>query len=339
MIATKETIAQRSSTWLSAAHSAMECEAAAIDAAAARLDDSLLKAVELILNQPGKLIVTGLGKSGLVGQKIAATLCSTGTPAVFLHPADALHGDLGVYAPGDPTLLISKSGSTAEILRLVPTLREFESSLIGILGNLKAPLAAQVDVVLDGTVDSEADPCKLAPTSSAVVAMALGDALASALMEARHFTHEDYARYHGGGQLGRNLLVTVREAMHPLDAVACVGMDDSIKAVVLAMTSYPLGAACVLTAEGALAGIITDGDLRRALQAHDDLWSLRASEIMTASPISVRPEAKLMEAMQLMENRPSQISVLPVVAPPKRCLGLIRIHDIYNPGFFSGKSL
>jgi arabinose-5-phosphate isomerase len=337
MIATKEIIAERSSTWLAAARSAMQCEAAAIEASAARLDESLLKAVGLILNQPGKVIVTGLGKSGLVGQKIAATLCSTGTPAVFLHPADALHGDLGVYAPGDPTILISKSGATAEILRLVPTLREFDSALIGVLGNMKSPLAEQVDVVLDGTVDSEADPCGLAPTSSAVVAMALGDALASALMEARHFTQEDFARYHGGGQLGRNLLATVREALHPLDAVACVGMNDSVKAVVLAMTSYPLGAACVLTADGSLAGIITDGDLRRALQAHDDLWSLRASDIMTVSPISVRPDAKLMEALQLMENRPSQISVLPVIEPPNRCLGLIRIHDIYNPGLFAGK--
>ncbi|MDB6121287.1 MAG: KpsF/GutQ family protein [Pedosphaera sp.] len=326
-----ETIADISTARLACARAAMLCEAEAVQSAANRLDDNLLKAVDLILNQSGKVVVTGLGKSGFVARKIAATLCSTGTPAVFLHPTEALHGDLGVYALGDPTILISKSGTTAELVRLVPMLRQFDSPLIGILGNITGRLASQMDAVLDGSVRCEADPCNLLPTSSAVVAMALGDALASALMQARNFNAADFARYHAGGQLGRNLLLTVQDAMHPIDAVACVSAGDTVKQVVLAMTSYPLGAACVVRMDGALEGLITDGDLRRALQTHDDIRTLPAGEIMTPSPISILPQARLKEALQLMEDRASQISVLPIVDAQGRCLGLIRIHDIYKP--------
>ena len=313
------------------ARAAMLAEAEAIQSAAARLDENLLKAAELILAHTGKVVVTGLGKSGLVGQKIVATLCSTGTPAVFLHPAEALHGDLGVYEPGDPTILLSKSGATAELLRLVPMLQQFESPLIGILGNTTSPLAAQMNVVLDGSVRCEADPCNVAPTSSAVVSMALGDALASALMQARNFTVEDFARYHAGGQLGRNLLLTVRDACHGLPKIACVNADAPVKEVVMAMTRFPLGAACVVDREGVLAGLITDGDLRRVLQEHDDIRGLRAGQVMTRSPITVAPHTRLKEALQLMEDRPAQISVLSVTDSARRCLGLIRIHDIYNP--------
>src|SRR5213592_1988645 len=183
---------------LTSARAAMECEAEAIKRAARRLDAALPKAVEMILASQGKVLVSGLGKSGLVGQKIAATLTSTGTQAFFLHPSEALHGDLGVYSPGDVSILISNSCATAELVKLVPLLRQFNSPLIGILGNVKSPLGKQVDVVLDGTVEQEADPCNIAPTSSAVVAMAIGDALASALMVARKFTLEDYARLHPG---------------------------------------------------------------------------------------------------------------------------------------------
>lgn len=188
-----------SATWLTTARSTMSAEAVAISEAAARLDEKLLRAVEMIVAQRGKLVVSGLGKSGLVGQKIAATLCSTGTPSVFLHPAEALHGDLGVCSKGDPSVLISKSGTTVELLRLVPLLRELDSPLIGIIGNTASPLAAKMDVVLDATVRSEADPCRVTPTSSAVVALALGDALASALMCARQFTVADYARCNPSG--------------------------------------------------------------------------------------------------------------------------------------------
>ncbi|MBN2507629.1 MAG: KpsF/GutQ family sugar-phosphate isomerase [Verrucomicrobia bacterium] len=325
-----KTTPETEADWLAVAQAAMRCEAECLQAAADRLDRRLVRAVEIILLNPGKVVVSGLGKSGLIGQKIAATLCSTGTPAVFLHPADALHGDLGVYAPGDPTLLVSNSGATAELLRLIPLLRQFQSPLIGILGNVKSPMATRVDLVLDATVAREADPANIAPTSSAVVAMALGDALASALIRARNFTLDDYARYHPAGQLGRNLLLTVRDVMHRDAAVAWVRSDDPMKQIVLAMTSHPLGAACVVTHDGKLEGLITEGDLRRALQTHDDIRPLKARDIMTAKPTTVAADACLRDALHLMENRPSQISVLPVADAGGHCLGLIRIHDIYH---------
>ncbi len=331
MQTTEAQIASEDQQRLAVARETMEAEAEAIRVAAGRLNGTLTRAVKLIVDHSGKVVVTGLGKSGLVGQKLVATLCSTGTPSVFLHPAEALHGDLGVYEPGDPTILITKSGSTAELLRLVPMLRQFDSPLIGILGNTSCQLASMVDVLLDGSVASEADPCNIAPTSSAVVAMAIGDALASALMHARHFTVEDFAKYHAGGQIGRNLLLTVRDAFHAAPGIAMVEARDTLRQIVVAMTQFPYGAACVVSADGKLEGIITDGDLRRALQQHEDMRALRSEDIMTRAPVSILPEAKLGEALHLMENRPSQISVLPVVDTEQRCLGLIRIHDIYNP--------
>lgn len=317
---------------LAAARDAMECEAGALLKAARQINGSMSQAIALILRHPGKLIVSGIGKSGLVGQKIASTLCSTGTSAVFLHPSEAVHGDLGVYSPGDVSILISNGGSTAELIRLVPILRQLNSPLIGILGNMNSPLAKAVDVVLDGTVEREADPCKIAPTASAVVALALGDALASALMVARNFTLEDYARRHPGGQLGRNLLLTVRDVMHTGDQVAWVSESDSLKEVVVAMTRHPLGAACVVDRSHRLLGLITDGDLRRALKNHDDIRALSARDIMTVQPTAIAPEVRLRDTLKVMENRSSQISVLPVIGDDTRCLGLIRIHDIYAGG-------
>ena len=314
---------------LEAARAAMEIESAAVASAARRLDDNLARAVELILAHPGKVVVTGVGKSGHVGRKVAATLSSTGTPAVFLHPAEAAHGDLGVYAPGDPTLMISNAGSTAELVRLLAPLRELRSPLIGIIGNPKSALAAEMDVVLDASVEREADPDNVVPTASSMVALSLGHALAVALMQARGFTLEEFGRCHPGGQIGRNVRLKVSEAMHRDDEVAWVAPDDSLKQVVIAMTTRPLGAACVVQAGGRLSGLITDGDLRRALRAHDDIRALRAADVMTANPVSIGPEARLLEAMRMMEDRPSQISLLPVVEPATgECVGLIRLHDI-----------
>lgn len=324
----------RAAQWLQIARTALQTEAEAILCAAQRLDGNLTRAAELILAHSGKVVVSGLGKSGHVGHKIVATLCSTGTPAVFLHPSEAVHGDLGIYTPGDPTILISKNGTTAELLRLVPILRRFESPLIGIVGNKHSPLAEQVDIWLDASVSSEADPYNLAPTSSSTVAMALGDALAVVLMQARNFTPEDFARYHPGGQLGRSLLLRVQDVMHRGDAVAWVRQETALKQVVIAMTAYPLGAACVIDDNRRLEGLITDGDLRRALQIHDDIRALQARDVMTASPITVKASASLKEALHLMEDRPRQLSVLPVVDDfdGVTCIGLIRIHDIYQSG-------
>lgn len=310
------------------ARTVLELEADAIYSAANRLDSNLSRAVCLLQGHTGKIVVSGLGKSGLIGQKIAATLCSTGTPAVFMHPAEALHGDLGIYAPGDPTVLLSKSGNTAELVRLVPTLRQFRSPIIAILGSRKCLLANEVDVVLDASVEREADPCNIAPTSSTIVALAIGDALCCALMKARNFTVEDFARFHPGGQLGRTILTKVEEVFHRKDKTAVVSPGSSVKEVVVAMTQFPHGAACVLEQDGRLKGIITDGDLRRALRQHDDIRGLSAADIMTADPCTVHSGVRLKEALCIMENRPSQISVLPVVDQENRFLGLLRIHDI-----------
>jgi arabinose-5-phosphate isomerase len=323
------TLAVMQEECLQTARATLLAEAEAMQVAAERLDGNLTQAVDLLLNHDGKVVITGMGKSGHVGQKIAATLCSTGTRAVFLHPADATHGDLGIYTPGDPTILISKSGATAELLQLIPVLRQFQSPLIGILGNLLSPLARQVDLVFDARVTREADQLNLAPTCSTAVALGLGDALAVALMQARRFSDSDFARFHPSGQLGRHLLLRVADVMHSRKDVACVTLADSLSQVVITMTQHPLGAACVVDEIHRLQGIITDGDLRRAMQTHDDIRCLRASDIMTADPIAISPSATLKEAAQLMEDRASQISVLPVV-DQACCLGLLRIHDIYQ---------
>jgi len=320
------------SVWLEAARKAMQIEADAVTRAARRLDGNLSCAVEIILAHPGKLVVTGLGKSGHVARKIVATLCSTGTPAVFLHAAEASHGDLGLYSAGDPTLMVSKSGNSFELLQLIPFLRELPSRRIGIIGNASSPLAAEMDVVLDASVEREADPDNVAPTASSTVALALGHALAVALMRARNFSIEDFGRVHPGGHLGRSLRLTVREVMHGRDEIAWAHPEDSLKQVVIAMTHHPHGAACIIDSAHHLCGLITDGDVRRALQAHDDIRGLRASAVMSAHPATIDPDTRLQEALRMMEDRPSQISVLPVVDGAGQCLGLLRLHDIYRAG-------
>jgi arabinose-5-phosphate isomerase len=314
---------------LATGRASIQAEADALGCAARRLDNEFLTAVELIARHAGKVVVTGLGKSGFVGQKLAAILCSTGTPAVFLHPVDALHGDVGIYASGDPTIILSKSGTTLELLRLIPVLRELNSPLIGIIGNKTSPVAREIDIILDASVRAEADPFNLAPTASTAVANAIGDALALAVRQARNLTPEHFAQLHPAGQLGRNLRVTVGQVMHGENDVAWARPESSMKSVLLAMNKCPLGAACVRGANGELAGLITDGDLRRALQVNDDIREVKAEDVMTRHPLTVGPEASLQEALRLMEDRPSQISVLPVI-DGGRCTGLVRLHDLYQ---------
>ena len=321
------------STPLHSARALLQAEASALAELATRLDGAFTQTVDLIAAHPGKVVLCGVGKSGLIGQKIAATLCSTGTPAIFLHAADAVHGDLGILQPGDPVILLSRSGTTAELVRLIPVLRSFKSPLIAIVGNIQSPLATQADVVLDIGARPEADPLGLVPTTSALLTLALGDALAAALMTKRGFGPSDFARFHPAGQLGRNLSLTVGEALQPLERCAVAKPGDSLRDTVIAMTRHPHGAACVLAADGTLAGLITDGDLRRALGRGVDLNSARAADIMTVNPIRAHAPMSLAEAARIMEDRPSQISVLPVTdAATGRCLGLIRIHDIYQAG-------
>lgn len=309
----------------------MEAEANAIRLAGGRLGAEFEAALDVLEKTAGKVVVTGLGKSGHVGRKIAATFCSTGTRAVFLHATEAAHGDVGVYAPGDPTILISKSGTTGELLRLIPTMRRHQSSIIGILGNPVSPLAREVDYVLDASVSSEADPLGIVPTASFVVTAALGDALASSLMRRHGFTEENYAMVHPAGQLGRNLILTVADLMHKTEDVATCPPEASLKDLVIAMTQKPLGAACILENEQLL-GIVTDGDLRRSLKKNDDIRDLKAFELMVKEPVTITPERKIGQAIRLMEERPSQITVLPVQSEQGVLMGLLRLHDAYQPG-------
>ncbi|MAD51092.1 MAG: KpsF/GutQ family sugar-phosphate isomerase [Candidatus Marinimicrobia bacterium] len=303
--------------------------------AADRVHDSIVRACEIIVNHSGKVVICGMGKSGLIAQKIVATLCSTGTKAVFLHAAEAVHGDLGIYAPGDPTILISKSGATEELIRLLPTLKEFESPLIGIMGNMKSPLVDQMDIVLDASVEKEADPLGIVPTSSTTLTMAIGDSLAAVLMSYRGFKHEDFAKLHPAGDLGRRLRLTVANIMQPLESVAAVSVDDRLRKVVIEMTEKPQGAALVVDGDNQLLGIVTEGDLRRCLANNGDIDQLTVGEVMTSNPVAVTEDALLKDAVTMMEDRKSQISVLPVVnGEGKSCAGLLRLHDVYQTQLF-----
>ncbi|MBK7440503.1 MAG: KpsF/GutQ family sugar-phosphate isomerase [Bacteroidetes bacterium] len=294
-----------------------------------KLDAQFDDAVQAILAASGKIVVCGIGKSGAVAQKITATLCSTGTPAVFLHAAEAAHGDLGVYADGDPVLMISKSGTTEEMLRIIPFFKNANSAVIAIVGNNNSPIARNATFVLDGSVDKEADALNLAPTASTTVALALGDALAVALMHARGFTEKDFARFHPGGQLGKNLLLKVEDVMHELHDVALISEKSTFRELIISMTQKNWGAACVVDEKNKLIGLVTDGDVRRSLLHGTDFNTLLVTNIMTHNPISISPHATLKEAVDKMENRSSQLSVLPVVLDGI-CVGLIRIHDIYQ---------
>ena len=298
--------------------------------AADRISEKMEIACDIITNHNGKIVISGMGKSGLIAQKIAATLCSIGNEAVFLHPAEAVHGDLGIYAPGDPTILISKSGATDEIIRLIPILKEFNSPLIGILGNMNSILSNEMDLVLDASVSKEVDPLAIVPTSSTTLTLAIGDALAAVLMANKNFKREDFAKLHPAGDLGRRLKLKVKDVMQPIDKVAVVDSNDDLRNTVIKMTEKPQGAALVLNDEKILMGIITEGDLRRSLANEIDIDNCKANELMSANPIAIKVDSSLSEVISLMENRESQISVLPVVDQSNICLGLIRIHDIYQ---------
>ena len=293
-----------------------------------RIDDDIQQASELIINHPGKLVVCGLGKSGLIGQKIVATLCSTGTQSVYMHAAEAIHGDLGIYNPGDPTILISKSGNTEEIVKLIPILKEFKSPIIAIVGNIDSFIAKNADIILNATVEKEIDPLGVVPTTSSLVALAIGDALASVLMVRRGFDKEDFARNHPGGELGKQLALKVENIMHPINDVAQINNKDSISSCAKKMTDNPLGAALLLE-NGSLKGIVTEGDLRKSIASNLDL-SNSIEPIINDNPISIHSSVSILDAMKIMEDRSSQISCLPVVDSNGKCLGLLTLHDLYQ---------
>ena len=292
------------------------------------IDQDIQSAAELIINNSGKVVVCGLGKSGLIGQKIVATLCSTGTRSVYMHAAEAIHGDLGIYNPGDPTILISKSGNTEELVRLVPILKEFQSPLIAIVGNMDSFIAKNSDIVLNGTVEKEIDPLGVVPTTSSLVALAIGDALASVLMVQRGFDKKDFARNHPGGELGKQLALKVESVMHPLNDVAQIDENDSISSCASKMTNKPLGAALHLDND-ILKGIVTEGDLRKSIASTSDL-SNSILDFINNNPISINPSISILDAMKVMEDRHSQISCLPVIDSDGKCLGLVTLHDLYQ---------
>ena len=292
------------------------------------IDQDIQSAAELIINNSGKVVVCGLGKSGLIGQKIVATLCSTGTRSVYMHAAEAIHGDLGIYNPGDPTILISKSGNTEELVRLVPILKEFQSPLIAIVGNMDSFIAKNSDIVLNGTVEKEIDPLGVVPTTSSLVALAIGDALASVLMVQRGFDKNDFARNHPGGELGKQLALKVESVMHPLNDVAQIDKNDSISSCASKMTKKPLGAALHLDNDR-LKGIVTEGDLRKSIASTSDL-SNSILDFINNNPISINPSISILDAMKVMEDRHSQISCLPVIDSDGKCLGLVTLHDLYQ---------
>jgi len=293
-----------------------------------RIDDDIQQASELIINHPGKLIICGLGKSGLIGQKIVATLCSTGTQSVYMHAAEAIHGDLGIYNPGDPTILISKSGNTEEIVRLIPILKEFKSPIIAIVGNVDSIIAKNADIILNATVEKEIDPLGIVPTTSSLVALAIGDALASVLMVQRGFDKEDFARNHPGGELGKQLALRVESIMHSIDDVAQISDSDSISVCAAKMTEKPLGVALQLEGNQ-LKGILTEGDLRKSIASGNDLND-SIKHFVNTNPISITPSISIFDAMKIMEDRDSQISCLPIIDSKGKCSGLITLHDLYQ---------
>ena len=310
----------------------LRLEADSIERAAKNLEPAIVeRAIEIFRECEGKIIVTGVGKSGVIAQKIAQTMTSTGTVAIFLHPSDALHGSLGIITKGDVLIALSNSGETDEILILLPALKKRNICIISIVGNMDSTLARNSDVVLDASVDREACPLNLAPTTSTTVALSIGDALAMTLMEAKNLTEEDFAANHPAGRLGKRLTLTVENLMHSSPNIfENAGWLDVVKAI----SKFALGAVNVVSADEKLIGIVTDGDLRRTIERTktENLGNLTAVEMMTKNPITAKPEMLAFAALKLMEDRPRQISVLPVVDAENKCVGLLRLHDVVSSG-------
>lgn len=307
----------------------IENEASAISSLKAKLDEDLAETVALILESKGNLVFSGIGKSALIAQKIVATMNSTGTTAVFMHAADAIHGDLGIVREGDIVIILSKSGETPEIKMLVPLIKLRGNKIVAIVGNRNSYLASQADFVLDVTVDEEAVPGSLAPTSSTTAQLVMGDALALILMRCRGFSTDDFAKFHPGGALGKQLYLRVKD-LYVNNERPEVGPDDNLTRVIIEMTHKRLGATVVME-NGQLLGIITDGDLRRMLMKYPNIEQVKAAQIMTSNPKTIDTEALVVDALHKM--RENSITQLPVVHDGKY-LGIIHLHDILKEGIF-----
>lgn len=300
-------------------------EAEALREMAERLDESFEKAVDLLLNVKGRVIITGIGKSGQVARKIAATLSSTGTPAVFIHPTEGAHGDAGMVLSEDIAMVVSKSGDTEELLRLVPIFKRLEVPIIAITGGNGSPLAQEADVVLDASVAREACPLDLAPTSSTTAALVMGDALAAVLVELRGFTADDFSFIHPGGALGRKL-IKVRDIMHTGEDLPIVSKNAGFKEMVVEMTSKRFGLTLIVDENGKLAGIFTDGDLRRTVEAYENPFDLKAGEVAVTNPKKVDANELAATAVAIMEAH--NITSL-VITDKSGCpIGLIHLHDL-----------
>ncbi|CAI8793148.1 D-arabinose 5-phosphate isomerase KdsD [Pseudomonas donghuensis] len=320
----------QSSDLIQSAQRTIRFELEAVEGLLAHIDADFVKACELILASKGRVVVVGMGKSGHIGNKIAATLASTGTPAFFVHPAEASHGDMGMITRDDVILALSNSGSTAEIVTLLPLIKRLGIQLISLTGNPDSPLAKAAEVNLDARVAQEACPLNLAPTSSTTAALVLGDALAIALLEARGFTAEDFAFSHPGGALGRRLLLKVENVMHAGDELPQVQRGTLLKDALLEMSRKGLGMTVVLEADGRLAGIFTDGDLRRSLDRNIDVHKTLIEEVMTAHGKTARAEMLAAEALKIMEDH--KISALVVIDKDERPVGALNMHDLLRAG-------
>jgi arabinose-5-phosphate isomerase len=315
---------------LAQARRVLAVEIEALEHMKARLDDRFDQAIRLLEACHGRVIVTGMGKSGLIAKKIAATFSSTGTPAYFLHPGEGMHGDLGMMMAGDVVIAISNSGETPELLQILPVVKRFNIPLIGMTGNMNSTLSRRSDVVLDISVDQEACPLNLAPTSSTTTTLVMGDALAVVLMERKGFTPDDFAIFHPAGSLGKRLLLTVEEVMHQGDEIPMVTLDLPFKEALLEITSKKLGVTLVKNEQGYVCGLITDGDIRRVLTRETDIASLSVSDVYTANPKTIHKDALAAAALAVMEQH--KITILAVTSPEGTAEGIVHLHDLLQTG-------
>lgn len=318
---------------LEQARQVLRMEAEAVLEQVERIDEHFKAAVEMILACPGRTVITGMGKSGIIGRKMAATLASTGTPSFYLHPAEGIHGDLGMVTEGDVVIALSNSGETGEVLHILPSLRRIGAKLIAMVGNPNSTLAKNSDIVLNVGVTREACPLGLAPTSSTTAALAYGDALALALLSKRKFTASQFAVFHPGGSLGRKLLLTVEDIMHSGTENPLVKADISVQDALFVITDKGLGAVSVVDDDNKMLGVLTDGDIRRGLSKGVDFLKRPVTELMTASPKTITKEKLAAQALHIMEsNRPKPITVLPVVDAENHVIGLLHMTDLVRQG-------
>lgn len=315
------------------AQNVLRMEAEAVLELVPRIDANFAAAVEMILQCPGRTVITGMGKSGIIGRKMAATLASTGTPSFYLHPAEGIHGDLGMVTAGDVVIALSNSGETGEVLNILPSLRRIGAKIIAMVGNDASTLAKNADVVLNVGVSKEACPLGLAPTSSTTAALAYGDALALALLQRHHFTASQFAIFHPGGSLGRRLLLTVGDIMHSGEENPVVVGETTVQEALFVITDKGLGAVSVIDANGVMQGVLTDGDIRRGLSKGIDFLQRPVTELMTKQPKTITKDKLAAQALHIMEsNHPKPITVLPVIDADNKVIGLLHMTDLVRQG-------